>query len=277
MGSSAVRETVAPVRGAARRRRSSVPAAVLELVVGATGDGDRANTRAVRRVPVAAAERLLHRHILRGARCPVNDGRRDEPNDGHGADHVGRGSVDGQRGGVRVVVASRPQAAADRLVGGHGVFGRFRRVVAGYGRPPTVPGLGVAAGRRRGVRVQRFGGRADVPVDAGRPTVARHRPARGRRGARHVRVRAHVRRAQNVPVRRRLRFPRPFRGRRVRRVRRRLDGHGRVRGRPSARDVAVRRCAKVFRRPRPADYVRRVTSFYHRRHSRPVHGDESFR
>lgn len=182
---------------------------MLQVVVVTAADGDQADTRVGHGVLVATAQRLLHRNILRGARFPVvgrHRRRRTVPSGR--ADHDGRGPVIDQRGGVRAVVPRRPPAAADRFVVGHGVFGRPGGVDGHrLDGPPLLlllrqrrrrvrsAGKRVAADRRHDVRVQRFGRRTRVPVDAGRRTLARLGPGRGRRGASRVRVRPNVRHA----------------------------------------------------------------------------------
>lgn len=229
-----------------RTIRSAAEAEVVRLVAfAAAADRDPAGARAGHGVPVAATERLLPGDILRGARHAVGGVHRQRRRTvlGHGRDGgAGRRPAADQRGGVRAVHARRTPAAAHRVVVGHGVLGR----PGGADLRPDGRAA-VAAGGRRGVRVQRLGRRARVPVDAGRRTVARLGPGRGRRRARGVRVHAHVCRAQGVPVRGGRR--RRCRGHDVRIVRRRVAGHGRVRVRPAARDdgQAVRRDRSTLR------------------------------
>lgn len=230
------------------------------LVVTATALGDQTRAHIGHRVLVATVERMLPGDILRGAGVPVGGGhlgrrgRRPEPD--RYADHVGRSEAVDQRGGMRVVHSHRPPTSVDRLLVGHGGLGhsggadlsahnevgrvgrRFRRVRDRRRRRFNAVSTAV---RRRGVRLQRIGWRARVPVDAGRRTVARLRASRGRRISRVVRVRAHVHRAQSVPVpgsvEQQGRRGRRFGGRRVCRVRRRVFGHGRVRPRLFARNA----------------------------------------
>lgn len=175
------------------------------MLVGPTGRG------AGRRVPVATAERLLPDHVLRRARFPVG-GRVHEHRDGSvangHADRVRRAQAVDERGGVRAVAVRQPPTAVDRLGFGDGVLGRsggghVLAAAAGAQRPhgrDAVVAAAVAVGGHRGVHVRQFVGRAGVPVGASRRTVARPVPGPGGRGARVVRVPAHVRRAFGVSV-----------------------------------------------------------------------------
>lgn len=165
----------------------------------AATDCDQARARAGHRVPSAAAEWLLPGDILCGA-CHAVGGWHFRPRWTllrHGSDGgAGRCPPVDQCGGVCAVLARRAPAATDRVVVGYGVLG-------GPGGPDLRPNgvATVAADRGRGVRMQRLGRRARIPVDADRRTVARFGPGCGRRFARGVRLHAHVCRAQSVPVR----------------------------------------------------------------------------
>jgi len=206
---------------------------VLLVAFAAAADCHPARARPGHRVPAAAVEWLLPGDILCGA-CHAVSGRHHRPRWtvlGHGSDG-GAGCcppVD-QRGSVRAIHARRAPASTDRVVVGHGVLGR----PGGADLRPN-SGAAVAANRGRSVCVQWLGWRARVPVDAGRGTVASFGPSCGRRFARGVRIHAHVRRAQSVPIRggRRRRW---FRGHDIRRIRCRIASHGCVCARPPARD-----------------------------------------
>lgn len=192
-----------PLQAVGARTGETTEAVLLVVAFGAAANGDRASARAGHCVPVAATERLLPGDILRGARHPVG-GRHGRGwtvlRHGHDGD-VGHGPVADQRCGVRVVPARRTPAAVDRVVVGYGVFGRSGGADLHRWPRPTAIGAAVAVDWPHGVRVQRLGRCARVPVDAGRRTVARLGSGRGRRPARRLRVHAHVRRAQSVPVR----------------------------------------------------------------------------
>jgi len=172
---------------------------VLLVAFTAATDCDPAGARAGHCVPSAAVEWLLPGDILCGA-CHAVSGwhfRSQRTLLRHGSDGgTGRCPSVDQRGGVCAVLVRRASAAADRVVVGHGVLSCPGGVDL---RPNGV--ATVAADRGCGVRMQRLGRRARVPVDADRRTVARIGPGCGWRFARGVRIHAHVRRAQSVPVR----------------------------------------------------------------------------
>lgn len=160
-----------------------------------------------------------------------------------------------------VIAAHRSTAAVDRLSVGHGVLGRpsgshvftcsepTATAVRRWSDHDTVAAAIIAVNRHCGVHVRQFSRRTDIPMVAGRRTVACHVPGRGRHGARIVRVCSHVRRVFGVPLfyrgrcRRRWRFD----DRRVHRLRRRLNGHGRLRTRPTTGNPG-----KTMRRERTA-------------------------
>jgi len=147
---------------------------VLLVAYAAAADCDPARACAGHRFSSAAAERLLPGDILRGS-CHAVGGWHQCPRWtllGHGSDGgSGRCPPVDQRGGVRAVIARRAPAAPNRLVVVHGVLGR----PGGADLRPN-SGANVAAYRGLGVRMQRLGRRARVPVDFGWRTVARFGP-----------------------------------------------------------------------------------------------------
>lgn len=214
-----------------RHRRPGRPTTVVRRVHSVQSLGVQADSHIDGAAAPPATDRRLRDHIVRAAHTQVGGARRLPA--GHRdpiAGCVGHRQVRFRLAGVRAVVARGPKTASGVLVHGHG---HVVRPGGGHSERPRHVRRPVGAVRRHAVHVQQFRRRARVPVDVDMRTAAHARPSGRQLHDGVVRLPDHVRHAQGVPVR----FGRRLRAERVRRVRRRVRVHGRIRALCRARDV----------------------------------------
>lgn len=210
------------------------PAGVVRIVAAVRSGGVQAHGHTARADILAAAERCVPDHIVRAAHTEEDqDGRRNDRRN----PIIGRAGRHQVRLGAAhepAVLSRGPETAADHVLRRHDAVVRVGRVHVRPGNRGTpgdrrqrVPVVARPAHpvRRHVVRVRQFARRARVPVDVGLRTAVDFRPSGRRFAVGVLRLRAHVRQHESVPVR----FVRRLVAERVPRFRRDLLADGRLR------------------------------------------------